>query len=224
MRAREAKDQLYEQFARTAKALASPRRIELLELLAQGEQSVDVLASRGNLSVANASAHLQVLRAARLVQTRRVGSHVFYRLADDAVAVLIVALRDVSRSRLPEVEEIVADYFRTRDALEPLSRQQLLERQRRGDVIVLDVRPHDEFAAAHIPGALSVPLPELDSQLAGLPAGQMVVAYCRGPYCVLAPQAIERLRAAGFEARRLEDGLPEWRLAGLPVEQERKTE
>jgi rhodanese-related sulfurtransferase/DNA-binding transcriptional ArsR family regulator len=217
MDGREAKDRLYEQFARTAKALAHPRRIELLELVAQGEVSVEVLAERSSMSVTNASAHLQVLRRARLVETRRASTHVFYRLASDDVARLVATLRDVSRSRLIEVDHVVRDYFGARDDLEPLTRDELIARQAHGDVVVLDVRPADEFAAGHIPGALSIPLDQLDQYLGRLPRDVTIVAYCRGPYCVLAPLAIEKLRTAGFDSRRLADGLPEWRLAALPL-------
>ena len=217
MEGREAKDRLYEQFARTAKALAHPTRIELLELIAQGEVSVEVLAERPATSVTKASAHLQVLRRARLVETRRAGTRVYYRLASDDVAKLVATVRDVSRSRLAEVDHVVRDYFAARDVLEPLTRDELIARQAHGDVVVLDVRPADEFAAGHIPGALSIPLDELDEQLGRLPRELTIVAYCRGPYCVLAPLAIEKLRAAGFDSRRLADGLPEWRLAALPI-------
>jgi rhodanese-related sulfurtransferase/DNA-binding transcriptional ArsR family regulator len=214
---REAKDRLYEQFARAAKATANPKRIELLEVLAQGEHTVDALAGATGMGVTNTSSHLQVLRGARLVETRKDGTKVFYRLAGDEVAAFIVALRDLARSRLTEVDSIVRDYFVARDALEPVDRAELVDRAHRGDVVVLDVRPRDEFAAGHIPGALSVPLEELDGALARLPKRAEIVAYCRGPYCVLAPQAVERLRAKGYKARRLADGMPEWRLAGLPI-------
>jgi rhodanese-related sulfurtransferase/DNA-binding transcriptional ArsR family regulator len=214
---REAKDRLFEQFARAAKATANPKRIELLEVLAQGEHTVDALAGATGMGVTNTSSHLQVLRGARLVETRKDGTKVFYRLAGDEVAAFIVALRDLARSRLTEVDSIVRDYFVARDALEPVDRAELVERAHRGEVVVLDVRPRDEFAAGHIPGALSVPLEELDGALARLPKRAEIVAYCRGPYCVLAPQAVERLRAKGYKARRLADGMPEWRLAGLPI-------
>ena len=217
MEGREAKDALYEQFARTAKAVASPKRIELLEVLAQGEHTVEALAQYAAMGVTNTSAHLQVLRGARLVETRKEGTKVFYRLAGDEVATFLVALRDLARGRLAEVDRIVADYFSARDALEPLGREELLERAGRGEVVILDVRPAEEFAAGHIPGALSVPLDRLDAALARLPRRAHIVAYCRGPYCVMAPQAVERLRAKGYKARRLADGMPEWRLAGLPV-------
>jgi len=214
---REAKDRLYEAFAATAKAAASPKRIEVLELLAQGERTVDALARATGMGVTNTSAHLQLLRHARLVDTRKDGTSVFYRLAGDEVAVFIAVLRDLARSRLAEVDQVVRDYFGARDALEPVSRPELVERAERGAVVILDVRPPGEFAAGHIPAALSVPLDRLDDALARLPRGAQIVAYCRGPYCVLAVQAVERLRARGFQARRLDGGMPEWRLAGLPV-------
>lgn len=217
MNGREAKDRLYEQFARAAKAVSSPKRIELLELLAQGEKTVEALADATGMGVTNTSSHLQVLRQARVVDTRKDGTRVFYRLAGEEVAAFVVALRDLARSRLAEVDEVVRDYFMARDELEPVGRSELLDRANDGKVVILDVRPHEEFAAGHIPGALSVPLGELDSVLARLPKRAQIVAYCRGPYCVLAPQAVERLRAQGFKARRLADGMPEWRLAGLPV-------
>ncbi len=214
---REAKDRLYEQFARMAKAVASPKRIELLDLLAQGERGVEALARATGMGVTNTSAHLQVLRRARLVETRKEATRVRYRLAGDEVVALLVALRGLARSRLADVDQVVRDYFVARDALEPIGRSELLERAGKGDVVILDVRPHEEFLAGHIPGALSVPLEELDAALARLPKRKQVVAYCRGPYCVLAPQAVERLRSKGFKARRLDDGMPEWRLAGFPV-------
>lgn len=168
-------------------------------------------------AVTNTSSHLQVLRQARVVESRKDGTKVFYRLAGDEVAAFIVALRDLARSRLAEVDEVVRDYFMARDELEPVSRSELVERANRGEVVILDVRPREEFVAGHIPGALSVPLGELDDVLGRLRKRAPIVAYCRGPYCVLAPQAVERLRARGFKARRLADGMPEWRLAGLPV-------
>lgn len=217
MEGREAKDRLYEQFARVAKAVASPKRIELLEVLAQGERTVESLADAAGMGVTNTSAHLQVLRHARVVEARRDGTRVFYRLAGEEVAAFVVALRDLARSRLAEVDQVVRDYFTARDALEPVSREELVERAGRDGVVVLDVRPAEEFAAGHIPGALSVPLDGLDDALRRLRKRAEIVAYCRGPYCVLAHQAVERLRARGYRARRLADGMPEWRLAGLPV-------
>ncbi len=217
MEGREAKDRLYEAFARTAKALASPKRVELAELMAQGEHTVEALAQATGMGATNTSAHLQVLARSRLVAARKQGTKVFYRLSGDDVAAFVVALRDLARSRLAEVDQVVRDYFTARDALEPLTREELVARSGRGTVVILDVRPAAEFAAGHIPGALSVPLDQLDAALARLPKRAEIVAYCRGPYCVLAPQAVERLRARGYRARRLAGGLPEWRLAGLPV-------
>jgi rhodanese-related sulfurtransferase/DNA-binding transcriptional ArsR family regulator len=214
---RQAKDRLYEAFARTAKAVASAKRIEVLELLAQGEHAVEALARATGMSVTNTSAHLQVLRHAQLVETRKDATKVFYRLADDEVAAFLASLRDLARARVAEVDRVVRDYFTARDALEPVSRSELARRAARGEVVILDVRPAGEFAAGHIPGALSVPLDQLEAALSRLPRQAQIVAYCRGPYCVLAPLAVERLRAKGYEARRLADGMPEWRLAGLPV-------
>lgn len=218
MRGQEAKQALYEQFARVGKALSSPKRIELLDLLCQAERSVEALAKATRMGVTNTSAHLQVLRQARLVETRREGVKVFYRVADEQVCRFYFELRDVGRARLAEVEQVVRDYFDARDELKPVSREALLERIEHGEAAVIDVRPPEEFAAGHIPGALSIPLHELEQRLGELPAAIEIVAYCRGPYCVLAPEALVTLRASGFRARRLEDGFPEWRLAGMPVE------
>jgi rhodanese-related sulfurtransferase len=215
---REIKEALFEQFARLGKAVASPRRIELLDLLCQGERTVEGLAQASRMGLTNTSAHLQVLRRARLVETRREGVKVFYRLADEEVCRFYFALRDLGRARLAEVEQVVRDYFEAREELEPVSREDLLRRVERGEAAVLDVRPAEEYAAGHIPGATSMPLPELGRRLGELPRDVEIVAYCRGPYCVLAPEALSLLRAEGFTARRLEDGFPEWRLAGLPVE------
>ena len=215
---REVKDGLYDQFARIGKAVAHPKRIELLELLCQGERSVEVLAQAAGLSVTNASAHLKVLREARLVQTRREGTRIFYRLASESVCELFFSVRDLAAERYAEVEMLVRDYFEARDQLEPVTRDELLARADDGSVVVLDVRPSEEYAAGHIPGAISVPLAELEARLDSLPTDAQIVAYCRGPYCVLAPQALGLLRRHGFNARRLQDGLPEWRRAGLPIE------
>ena len=215
---RQVKDALYEQFARVGKAVASPKRIELLDLLCQGERSVEALAKATRMSLTNTSAHLQVLRQARLVETRREGVKVFYRVAGDGVCRFFFALRGLGRERLAEVEQVVRDYFDARDELEPVSRRALLERIERGEAAVIDVRPAEEYAAGHVPGAVSIPLPELEKRLGELPAGTEIVAYCRGPYCVLAPEALSTLRSNGFRARRLEDGFPEWRLAGMPIE------
>lgn len=211
------KDSLNAQFARIGKAFASPRRIELLDLLGQGERSVEALAAETGMSVALTSAHLRVLRGVRLVATRRDGSWIFYRLADDRVYRMLSSVREVARTQLEEVRLTVATYLTARDRLEPLSRAELMKRARVGDAIVLDVRPRAEFDAGHIPGALSIPLDELRDRLAELPVDAEIVAYCRGPYCLYAPTAVEILRDHGRRARRLEEGFPEWRLAGLPV-------
>lgn len=215
--ARRTKSALNEQFARIGKALGSPRRTELLDLLAQGERSVDALAAESDMSVTLTSSHLQVLRQAQLVERRRDGSRIFYRLAGDGVFELLAAIRGVARARLAEVDQIVRAYFGPPGELEPIGREELVARARRGDLVVLDLRPRDEYAAGHLPGAVSIPLSDLEARLALLPPGAEVVAYCRGPYCVMAPRGIALLRRHGYHARRLEDGVSEWRLAGLPV-------
>lgn len=217
MTGREAKDVLYAQFSRLGKAVSNPKRIELLELLAQADRSVDELTAASGMDFANTSAQLQVLSRARLVEGRRQGKRVIYRLADKSVTRFLVALRELSRERLAEVEQVARDYFEARDYLEPVSPADLMRRLDDPRTLVIDVRPAEEYAAGHIPGALSVPLGELKGRIAELPRAGEIVAYCRGPYCVLAPQAIEMLRRAGLRARRLEEGFPEWRLAGLPV-------
>lgn len=208
---------LHEQFARIGKAVASPRRIELLELLCQGERSVDALAQATSMGITNVSQHLQALRAARLVEARREGTRIYYRAADEQVCRFASELAAVARARLVEVEQIAREHLEGRDALEPVTRHELLARLARRDVVVIDVRPAEEYRSGHIPGALSVPLDELARRLRSLPKTKLIVAYCRGPYCVLAPQAVALLHARRFRARRLEDGLPEWRAAGLPV-------
>jgi rhodanese-related sulfurtransferase/DNA-binding transcriptional ArsR family regulator len=215
---REVKDALYEQFARLGKAAGSPKRLEILDLLRQGERSVDGIAAATGLGLTTASAHLQLLRQARLVATRKEGTRVFYRIADEAVSHFMDALQELARTRLTEVEQTVRTYFTARDALDPIGRDELLRRLDSGDVMLLDVRPVEEFAAGHIRGAVSIPLEELSARLDELPVDLEIVAYCRGPYCVLAPQSIELLRASGRSARRFEGGFPEWQLAGLPVE------
>ncbi|MDE3111603.1 MAG: metalloregulator ArsR/SmtB family transcription factor [Chloroflexota bacterium] len=208
---------LHEQFARIGKAVASAKRIELLELLCQGERSVDALARATRMGVTNTSQHLQVLKAAGLVQTRREGTRIHYRTADERVCGLMSELGAVARARLAEADRLARDYLEAPAELEPVTRQELLRRLSRRDVVVIDVRPVDEYAVAHIRGAASMPLPDLKRRLRELPKTALIVAYCRGPYCVLAPQALSLLRARGFRARRLEDGLPEWRAAGLPI-------
>jgi ArsR family transcriptional regulator len=212
------KHRLFVQFAAVARALGHEHRLELLEALAQSERSVEALAARAGQSIANTSQHLQQLRRAGLVETRREGKHVIYRLKNDAVLALIAALQQVAERNLAEVQQIVAAYFTSRDSLDAISRQDLLRRLAEGDVVVLDVRPEDEFAAGHLPGAINLPVAALNQEMASLPRDKEIVAYCRGPYCVLSFDAIEVLRAHGFRARRLEDGFPEWRVAGLQVE------
>jgi rhodanese-related sulfurtransferase/DNA-binding transcriptional ArsR family regulator len=208
---------LFSQFAAVAKSLGHANRLELLEQLAQGERSVEVLADRTGLSIANASQHLQQMRRAGLVTSRRDGKFVYYRLTDDAVLELLAALRRIAERNLAEVERVVRSYFDQRDSLEPVTREELLQRSRAGTVTILDVRPQDEFALGHLPGALNIPLRELKTRLGEIDPKQEVVAYCRGPYCVLSYEAVAALRARGFKARRLQDGLPEWRVAGLPI-------
>jgi rhodanese-related sulfurtransferase len=215
---RAAKSALFDEFARAAKALASGRRIELVDVLANGERPVEALAGEVGLSVANTSQHLQVLRQAGLVTTRRQGTSVHYRLAAPEVFELWRVLRTVAASRLAEVERLAATYLGARDELEPVTRQELARRLRDGDsVLVLDVRPAAEHAAGHLPGAVSIPIGELRRRLAELPGDREIVAYCRGPYCSFAHEAVAELREAGFQARRLEGGLPEWAAAGLAV-------
>ncbi len=212
------KRMLFEQFAAVARTLGNGHRLELLELLAQGERSVERLAELSGLAIANASQHLQNLRRAGLVTTRREGKRIFYRLSDETVVSLLGSLRKVAERNVAEVERVVAGYFRERDSLEPVSRQELIRRMRRGLATVIDVRPQEEFAAGHISGAINVPLKDLARRLKELPSTKEVVAYCRGPYCVLSYEAVWALRHRGFKARRLEDGYPEWKIAGLPVE------
>ncbi len=215
--ARKFNDSLYEQFARIGHALSTPKRLEILDLLGQGERSVEVLAREANLSVPNASQHLKVLRSARLVDSRRDGAFVHYRLADSAVWRLWAALRELGELRLTEIGELVRS-LAIDEGLELVDRPTLWRLAQDGQVIVLDVRPTLEYEAGHIPGAVSIPLDDLEEKLSEIPREQPVVAYCRGPYCVLAVQAVELLRQHGFSARRLRDGFPEWREEGLPVE------
>ena len=212
------KDQLFEQFARIGKALANPHRLELVDLLAQGERTVEDLASEAGMSVANTSRHLQDLRAARLVEVRREGLYGYYRLADERVFGVWQAMRELGETRLAEIDRLVETYLTNRDALEPVCAEELLAKTRDGDVVVLDVRPEQEYKAGHIPGAHSVPLERLEAYLEEIPEDQEVVAYCRGPYCVFSDEAVELMRSRGYRARRLEEGLPEWRAAGRPVE------
>jgi len=211
------KDAIYEQFARIGKAVSSPKRLELLDLLCQWERTVEALAKETGLTVANASQHLQALRAARLVETEKVGVFVTYRVADQVVCEFFRSMRVLAESRLAEVEQIKRRFLEGREGMEPVDRDALIERIREGAVIILDVRPVEEYNAGHIPGAMSIPLKELERHLSELPHNQEIVAYCRGPYCVLAIQAVEMLRAKGFNAVRLEEGIQDLRAIGFPM-------
>jgi rhodanese-related sulfurtransferase/DNA-binding transcriptional ArsR family regulator len=217
-RHREFKNSLYGQFARIGKALSSPHRLEILELLAQGERTVDSLATEMDLSLANTSRHLQALRQATLVDSRKEGLFVFYRLSDPAVFDLSKAIRSVAEHQLADLERLVREHFGDRSEAEPVEMDELLKRLRSNRVVVLDTRPPNEYAAGHIAGALSVPVDDLQKRLRQLPRQRDFVAYCRGPYCVYADRAVEILRSHGRRARRLREGFPEWRAAGLPVE------
>jgi rhodanese-related sulfurtransferase len=213
------KQAIFASLAEVAKALGHAHRLELLEHVAQGMRSVEELSARANLSFANTSRHLQILRRARLVDTERRGKNVLYRLAGDAEVVeLVRALGRVGERNVAEVGRVMTDYFHARDSLEAVSRKELISRLRDGLVTVLDVRPEDEFALGHISGAVNIPLGKLKHRLGELPADREVIAYCRGPYCVLSFEAVAALRAKGYLVRRLEDGYPEWKAAGLPVE------
>ena len=214
---RELKDPLYAQFARIGHALGSPVRIELLDLLAQGEKTVEALAEHSAASVKNVSAHLRVLRQARLVETRRDGTYIYYRLADGEVGRFVRDLQRLGHQRLAEVEQVARQYIDDRDALEPVTQAELRKLVRDGNVTVIDVRPADEYEAGHIPGAVSIPVSELKRRLRELPKRREIIAYCRGPYCVFSLEAVTLLRQHGFRARRTDDGLPAWREAGLPI-------
>lgn len=218
MRGREFKDALFEQFSHVASAFSSPKRIEIIDVLAQGERHVEAIAGQTGLTVANTSRHLQVLKAANLVASRKAGLQAFYRLADPLVLEGYRSLQKLAEARLAEVGRLVGDYFSSTDGLEPVEKEELLRRARSRDVVVLDVRPVEEYLAGRIAGALCVPLAQLERRLADLPRGRLVVAYCRGPYCVLAAEAVRVLRKRGLNAVRLKEGYPEWRDAGLPVE------
>jgi rhodanese-related sulfurtransferase len=215
---REFKDRLFGQFARVGKALASPRRLEIVDLLAQGERTVEEIARETAMSVASASQHLQVLKAARMVEVRREGLYAHYRLADEDVFRTWQAVRALAESRLSEVDGVVEAYLADRDALEAVDATELMERLNEGSVVVLDVRPEAEYRGGHIPGALSVPVDALEAALQTLPRDREIVAYCRGPYCVFSDEAVALLRSRGYRARRLRQGLPDWRAAGMPVE------
>lgn len=215
---REFKDQLFEQFARVGRALANPHRLELIDLLAQGERSVETLAREAAMSVANTSRHLQELKSARLVEVRREGHYGYYRLADESVYGVWREIRGLGEARLAEIDRLVGTYLTDRESLEAVRAEELLARTRKEGVVVLDVRPEEEYRAGHIPGARSVPIERLEVYLEEIPKDREVVAYCRGPYCVFSDEAVALLKARGYRARRLEEGLPDWRVAGLPVE------
>lgn len=210
---------LFAGFAEVAKALGHGHRLEILELLAQGERSVEALAERVGLPVANASQHLRIMRQVGLLASRRDGKRIFYRLSDASVLDLTASLRRVAERNFAEVRDVIAGYFHRRDALEAVTRKDLVRRMKDGLVTVLDVRPQDEYAAGHLPTAVNIPLRELVRRIRELPKNREVVAYCRGPYCVLAFEAVALLRDRGFKVRRLQDGYPEWKAAGLAVEQ-----
>jgi rhodanese-related sulfurtransferase/DNA-binding transcriptional ArsR family regulator len=209
---------MFEQFATVARALGHPYRLQLAQLLGQGETAVEVLAQRAGMTIGNASQHLQRLRRGGLVVARKHGQRVLYRLADDAVLDLLGALRTIAERNLAEVRQLIQSYFRERDGLEPLSRTELLRRIREKQVTVLDVRSPQEFASGHLPRAINVPLQDLKRRLKELPSSRQIVAYCRGPYCLFSYEAVAELRKHGYQALRLEDGYPEWKAAGLPIE------
>ena len=211
------KDAIYEQFARIGKAVSSPKRLELLDILCQGPRTVEVLAKETNLTVANASQHLQVLRAARLVETEKEGLFVIYRLADQAVCEFFRTMRVLAESRLAEIEQIKRQFLEGKEGMEPVNQEALLGLVREGAVTVLDVRPAEEYNAGHVAGSISLPLKELEQRLSDLPRNQEIVAYCRGPYCVLSIQAVEMLRAKGFKAIRIEEGIQDFRALGFPI-------
>ncbi len=215
---RQFKDAIYEQFSRIGKAVSSPKRLELLDLLCQGAKNVETLAQETGLTLANTSQHLQTLRTARLIEAEKEGLYVTYRLADQMVCEFFRSMRVLAENRLAEVDRIKRRFLEGREDMEPVDRDDLLQRVLEGAVTVLDVRPVEEYRTGHIPGALSVPLLHLNELLSQLPVDQEIVAYCRGPYCVLAVQAVEMLREKGFRAVRLEEGVQDWRAMGLPVE------
>jgi rhodanese-related sulfurtransferase/DNA-binding transcriptional ArsR family regulator len=214
---REFKNQIHEQFARIAKAIANPHRLELLDLLAQGERSVEELAAEAELGVANTSQHLQTLREAHLITGRKEGLRVYYRLADPAVYRLLQIVREIAENQLAEIDRIVETYLSNRNNLEPVTSSELLARLDDPALVILDVRPTVEYQQGHIAGARSIPINELGARLSELPQDKEIVAYCRGPYCVFSDEAVEMLAASGFRARRLQHGFPDWQAVGLPV-------
>lgn len=213
------RDQIYQQFSRIGKALSSPRRIEILDLLSQAEQSVETIANKSGMSIANTSRHLQVLYQAKLVESQKEGVQVYYRLASSEVAEFFQSMQLLGKNRFAEIEQIVKDYLQDRKGMESVDQEALLERIRSGDTIVLDVRPPDEYQAGHLPKAVSVPLKELELKLKDLPKNKQIAAYCRGRYCVLAVEAVDLLRSRGFDAVRMEMGVQDWQARGYEIDQ-----
>ncbi len=213
------KKELFTQFALVGKSLSNGNRLELLEFLAQGEHSVDELAKVSGLTVANTSQHLQGLRRSGLVRSRAEGQKSYYRLSDYSVVELLMLMRKIAEENLAEIQVLVANYLSSKDDLEPISREELLKRAKKGTVTVIDVRPEHEFELGHLPYAINIPLAELKKELKKLPQKKEIVAYCRGPHCILSFEAVQQLRTNGYKARRLEDGFPEWKLEGLPIEE-----
>ncbi len=218
MKGREFKDLVFEQFAKIAQAFSAPKRLEIIELLSQGERDVDSLSQQVSMTVANTSRHLQILKSTRLVETRREGVRIFYRIADEDVVNGWLRLQSLAEKRSAELKETARTFFNERDSMEPITKEELMKRAQNNDAIILDVRPYQEYQSGHIPGSLSIPLSELKNRLNEIPQDREVVAYCRGPYCVLSAEAMGILRDAGFKTVRLKEGLPEWKAAGLPVE------
>ncbi|MFT4564054.1 MAG: rhodanese-related sulfurtransferase/DNA-binding transcriptional ArsR family regulator [Gammaproteobacteria bacterium] len=208
---------IFEQVARIGKTVANPKRLELMELLSQSPRTVESLARETGMSQANTSQHLKALRATHLVETKREGTSIWYRLTDDTVADFFRTLRVLAITQLPELDRIVSQYFKNADDLEPVDRKTLIQRARKGEVTVVDVRPYEEYLAGHIPGSVSIPIEELESRLSELPQDRHIVAYCRGPYCIWSGQAVEILQDSGYTARHLTDGLLDWRAHGLRV-------
>ncbi len=217
MKAREFKDLIFQQFANIATAFSSPKRLEIIDILEQGEKDVETLSRQISATFANTSRHLQILKNARLVESRRDGVRMHYRLADEKVFNCWKSLQSLAENRVAEIREVLRDFLGERNAMNAMSKEELWSRIESNDVIVLDVRPEEEFSSGHIPGAISIPLSELRERLNEIPHDLEIVAYCRGPYCVLSPEAIKILLDEGYDASRLEEGLPEWREAGLPV-------
>ena len=217
MKDREFKDAMYDGLSKLLKALSNPYRLEIIEILSQGEKSVEGIVRITNLSFANASQHLQVLRGARLVESEKRGQYVIYRITDEAVCKFLLSMRLLAEREFAEVEQLKRRFLEGKEGMEPVNRDSLIQRVKEGTVIVLDVRPAEEYQAGHIPGAISIPLKELEQRLSELPRDQEIAAYCRGPYCVLAVQAVQVLRSKGFHAFRMEEGVQDWRARGFPV-------